>query len=716
MAGLEAVLRISAKDDAGSALAKVKAEIGALDKQIATFDKLGAAVGKVASATDPFVKSVAASSTALREQQMALTALRDGMESTAGAADAAASGQARLAEVTERATAVMVAQGSEAVRVSEQIQAAQRRASRAGAGGGAAGGFGKAINEYLPFAGPGILHETGKAIEAGATVQDEIARLAAAGAKPDQIKQAREDFIAFSKSHSGVSEADYLAGYRTAMTVAPTESFEMAGSGAIYRTALRNSGLPFAETDVENVMRMMDELGLKTQAERDSFLDNVLKVQQRFGSQISTGTWLSAVRNAKQSIYDWSPEFRNKLFPTLLQSSGEQGGTEMMTALSNYIGGHMQTSEFKSLIDAGFVPSKDIQFIHQKPVLRKGAHLFESDVFKKNIAQWAWDFHKEFMSRPGATEDQFGDLIAKMPRNMGALVSFMVHNQTRMLRDAEGIPLAAGSAAASDAYLGQNPGAGLSALGTAIEQFAASVTGPAVAAASPVLADLAHGVQLVAAASEQWAKDHPKEAVAGGGAAIAASLGVGGWLTFKLFTGIKNLLGFGGAAGEGAAAAAGAGEGVAAATGGGWLAAIGGALASAIEVAAPVILMRAIGETANPTTPAGAKYRVDTAWPSQREDMEKAWRAEKEWRADPEAAHARALGALSGGAARQDVSISGQAQVDQTLHVDISLEAGLRAEIDRLASLNFSVPLGQADTGRMDGDAAPRRGPGIGHM
>ena len=66
MAGLEAVLKISAKDDAGPALAKVKAQIAELDKQIAVFDKISAAVGKITKATDPMVRSIDASTRALR--------------------------------------------------------------------------------------------------------------------------------------------------------------------------------------------------------------------------------------------------------------------------------------------------------------------------------------------------------------------------------------------------------------------------------------------------------------------------------------------------------------------------------------------------------------------------------------------------------------------------------------------------------------------------
>ena len=698
MAGLEASLRITAKDEAGSALKQIKAQIAALDKSIATFDKLMTAAGKVAKATDPMISSIAASSKALNQQKLAVTELGESLTGLGGSADVAAGGQRALASATERTTAVMVAQGAEAVRISEQIAAAQRKSNAA-----ARGGARSKINEALPFPGPTILHETAKAAEAGGTVQEEIARLIAAGSTPAQIRKARDDFIAFSRTHSGVLEADYLAAYRDARVIAPTEAYEMTGLGARYRAALRNSGLSSTEYDVGNVLRIMDELGLKTNGDREEFLNSFLKSQQAFGSQISTETALAAYRNAKQSIYSWSPEFREKYFPTLLQSAGQQGGTEMMTALNNYVGHHMQKTEIESLVKAGFVRPQDVKTDHGRTTFRDNAKLFESDLFKSNIAQWAWDFHDLFMGRRGASEDKFDDLIAKMPRNMAGLIAFLVHNRSRIQRDAETLGLPIGLAAAEDKSLAQNPAAGLDALKNSLTQFAAAMTAPGMDAVGPGLQSLAHGVQAMAAAYEEWSKAHPKAAEAASVGGMAGAAGAGGWLTWKLFTGIGRLFGFGGgAAGEGTAAGIAAG----AAGGGGVLSALGAAVLTGAEALAPVIMMRAIGEAANPTTAAGAKYRVDTAWATQMWDIERGRRAEQAWRADPEAARGRAMMALGSGGVSVDVR--GAAQVDQTLHVDVSLAPGLQATLDAVRSFVFSVPM--APTGRSDSDAAPQRG------
>ena len=68
-------------------------------------------------------------------------------------------------------------------------------------------------------------------------------------------------------------------------------------------------------------------------------------------------------------------------------------------------------------------------------------------------------------------------------------------------------------------------------------------------------------------------------------------------------------------------------------------------------------------------------------------------------------------------AAPRSVSVSGAAQVEQTLRLDVhvDLDPALGARIDHLAggAMDFSVPLGAAPTGRMDADAAPNRTGGM---
>jgi hypothetical protein len=396
--------------------------------------------------------------------------------------------------------------------------------------------------------GGGMLAAVKEALGMGATTQERVAQLKAAGATPAEIDTARKDFLDFAAKHAGVTEADYLATYKDARVIAPAEAFEMAQLGGRYRSALRNSGLSSSEEDVGNVMRIMDELGMKGMPEREQFLDSFLKSQQAFGGQIQTETALAAYRNAKQSIYGWSPEFREKLFPTLLQSTGQQGGTEMMTALNNYIGGHMQANELKTLIGAHFVDNKDLVWDHNKPGLRPGAHLFEADTFKSNIAQWAWDFHNHFMKRKGATEDKFDDLIAKMPRNMAGLIAFLVHNEARIKRDEQTLEKPTGLAAGDDAAMKDNPVSAFGALTDSLKQLAAAATSPLMTKAAAAMTSLAETIQSFSSGYSEWAKSNPDLARRVSSAGIGG-LAVGGWtLLTGAFQGLTSGFGLKGSA------------------------------------------------------------------------------------------------------------------------------------------------------------------------
>jgi hypothetical protein len=68
-------------------------------------------------------------------------------------------------------------------------------------------------------------------------------------------------------------------------------------------------------------------------------------------------------------------------------------------------------------------------------------------------------------------------------------------------------------------------------------------------------------------------------------------------------------------------------------------------------------------------------------------------------------------------AAPASVTVNGQAQVEHTLNVNITLDPALRGEIDQVRNGQaFTVPLIGGGSGRMDSDAGPHRVGGVGHM
>ena len=120
-----------------------------------------------------------------------------------------------------------------------------------------------------------------------------------------------------------------------------------------------------------------------------------------------------------------------------------------------------------------------------------------------------------------------------------------------------------------------------------------------------------------------------------------------------------------------------------------------------------ILWLRDLGEAINPTTPQGAPYRTDTKWATQREDFERATRAEKDLHQgeDMEAHRGRALHDLG----PQHISVDGHAELEVPVRVMVEASAELRAVVADMRSLRASIPLSGPSGGRMDSDAAPRR-------
>jgi hypothetical protein len=705
MANLDAVLRITAQNDTGKVLEAIKKEIAEMATSIVDIEKAMLSVGRISGEMNLFRDD---------GQREAIDAAVHNMERLVTLTEKASAAQRSLAQNARSAAAAMSREGGGGGGGVGGGGGPRVVVGRAGGGGGRHRGVLGVAEEFAPFAGPELEEGVKAYFHAGATVEEQIARLKAAGVGGGDIDRARTEYRDFAKKHAGVLESDYLGFFKDATTIAPGESHDMAQLGALYKTSLRNSGISSSEYDVGNVLRIMDELGLKSQGDRVGFLDNFLKSQQAFGNQINTETALAAYRNAKQSIYGWSPDFRDKYFPTLLQSAGQQGGTEMMTALNNFVGGHMSHAELTSLADAGFVDRKDLM-VNPKTGdikgLKKGAHLFEKDMFEKNIAQWSWDFHDEFMKRKGSTEEGFSDLIAKMPRNMAGLVAFLNHNRDRIQRDAQTLEKPIGFKAADNAFLGENPVAGLEALKTAIEQFAGAVSEPAMKAVGTNLGALAQGIQTMAASYGDFAKQHPELARNTAVAAGAAGAGAAGWSLWKLYSGVSNLLGFG--------AGAGVGEGGAAAGG-----LLGGAFAPLTALAG---LAYELGNSksdlnawmkenlnSHPAAPVAddwattGKWRTQVAYARQWEDHPYIGA----WGRDMENAHARAMS----GPADQHGPVEAlplHGDVTGKFEVVVSSSSELLSVFNNVKQLVTQIPLNPNATGhsgRMDSDATPPGG------
>jgi hypothetical protein len=456
----------------------------------------------------------------------------------------------------------------------------------------------------------------------------------------------------------------------------------------------------------------MDELSLPPD-EQEKLLDRFAKVKQLYGNNISGETYLAAQRRSSMAAYGWDDKFRENYFPFMLQSLGVTGGNDIMTAYSNYVGKHMQHSEMLNLAKYGFIRPQDevLNKVGDIKALKPGAHVWEEDVMKANPAQWSWDMHKKFMSRKGATEDQFSSFVATLPRAMGAMVEFFTHGQGLAARDLALGKNPVGLAAAGNEYAAQNPIAALGALRTSIEQFGAALTAGPVQQAGAQLVSLAQHITEAAAAVEKFETDHPvitKNATTGAevvGGVLGLGLAASGakWLAGKALGGLGLGWLFGGG---GAAAGAVAGAETGAETGsllGPW-GTVGGAV---VGGAAGALGLEYLWKNRDSVFGSGRPYGPQLP---------------ADWSPHPSRAWTPSGVALSGGAdnaklsaaSAMPVNVSGQADINQQLTIRVDPSPWFKAMVDQaLQNSQTLVPLIGGGAGAMDSDAGPHRsGPG----
>ena len=222
---------------------------------------------------------------------------------------------AGLRRAAAEQTEILTKQASEQATIQREAARAQKESRHLAAGiaGGVGGGILGAV------VGGETLQAIREAAGQGFTVDDRIAQLRNTGTVSDaDIEKSRAQYREFSKTHAGVSEADWLAARKDAATTAPDDTDLLTELSARYRSALRNSHLPVGEHDITSANRIMDEMALKTPAQREHFMDQLVKMQQRFGDTVPIGTYLSAIQNSKSAKFGWSQEFTDKYLPTLI--------------------------------------------------------------------------------------------------------------------------------------------------------------------------------------------------------------------------------------------------------------------------------------------------------------------------------------------------------------------------------------------------------------
>jgi hypothetical protein len=745
MAGLEAVLRITAKDDAGPALTKVKEQIAQLDKSIAVFDKMALSVGKVSKSTDPLLTSINASVRSMNEARTAATELAGGLEKIGAGSETAAGAQRTLGAAIMSTTRMMVAQGTEAVRVAEKIAMSQKKAVRGTREGGVGGGL---IAGLAPF----VAGEAGiKAIDVGASLEQLKVRVReVSGGDKAESSFAEALAAEVAQKYPIITQAKALDTY---LELRPN-----AGNPINQETARRNLmtvsqaqtaaaviGTEITPEDAQNLLKAVEGSGRAGDPTAvGKMFDSYLKAKQVFGSAISTDKIRDYVQNAKSANFGiGEEEFFWQDIVRMTEGNASRLGNETAQTMQTLLGGHakMQTAQWltnlgladgftksgggnatiKGLHGADTLQLNNIDWVNKYlvPALKTHGYLTES-VLKKKEDLLRKD--SPGMSEEAIKERAMDAAIADAAMKSGArttVTDLLTHgavNAPLINRDVAQMKGASGLSAAAD--IGQNPVAALKELTGAISNFAATVVSPAVAAAAPLMDQLAKAIANISKTVGEFNKNNPTAAAAEGPAAAAAA----GWLTWKGMgvagRGLMRMLGLGGGAAAGGVAGAEAGAEAGAFGGplGMLVGAIGAGLAADYIANGDKSYFGRLRSTIFPPAGPGAPLALPAAT-----------LASPTGTLFNPPSHLTTLGpgrdvhSPTGEHAYYppdhppQVSVSGEAQVEHTVHLDVSLEPGLMATINQIKnSLGFTEPLIGGGSGRMDSDAGPHRGTGGG--
>lgn len=559
-------------------------------------------------------------------------------------------------------------------------------------------------------------HGVQRAVPAAVTLQGAITQFKMGNQNPEELKQALEKSAALSAQYPAVPQAEIMNMIRVQRGV--TGSFHEALSVIDDNVRLRQVASAVAPGhDIGDGMEQLNkalEIAGVTQdpARHHRYMDSIAKMIQTFpASSLKFEDIAQVVRKSTGAAKGWSEEFFAGTMPTLSSIlTGNSAGNAISTAYSAIVAGRMKQSAIVAMQKYGLVDKSKI--IRTKTGATKGLQaggvkgwqLFQQDPYR-----WAHEVLEPPLTAKGAiTPEQREAAIAQMfsDRHARFLMSTLLgnkdaHGHDQFQKDRELIKGSEGLASA-DLNKERDAGTAISGVTGAFTNFLATITSPLVNAAIPALNLLAERLNAIGKA----AQDNP---LLGGALGVAGAAGAAGAGVVATRSGIslaRSILGTGGAAETAGTAGAAETAGAATAAGSAWARMLGAAGGVIGRAAGPLGAMYALGEELHPMTPQSAPYRLDTAWPTQREDLERSRREQIE----------RHQGAnMEGVRGLEMLRVQGEAKItsEGTFKVEI-VNGNLRPVIEQIVDSRIaSVQLqgaanktGAGSTGRSSSDAA----------
>ena len=509
---------------------------------------------------------------------------------------------------------------------------------------------------------------TYEALKAGADYQSELAKLRNAGIDGDELDAADKQALALSGRYPNVGRVEAMEEYRALRSVAgrPEEVPSLMPTVIAAVSAMKALGV---DTEaMPNLYKAAETLGQTRDPEKfERFIDSFVKMQQYAGHTITPETVQKFAQQMKLSGAVVSDEFIERMMFLLAQETGSRGGAGLAGAMKEF-SGHIGGEEAAEWERLGFLKDDDLLHTNTGAVkgLKPGHDIANWEQALSDPDLFVWTKLIPAMEKAGVTSPlaQIKEVQTLYGNERAsAIIGKLIQQEAQFKTHLANLQGVAGTAGA-DATL-ETAAVGVKSLGVQLLNLGGSLTQGLMIPIADVTSAMARALGRANIPLAQLMKGLPPEAdMTPAQRAEMAEIH----------------------------------QREAEATRRGFEDRFPGAFGAPHTVED---IMRAPSRHA-----LGEAYRVQAAMEADREAARGAARMTLQPLPPP----------LAG--APQSVSVSGAAQVEQTLHLDlhVDLDPALRARIDNLdgGSSTFTVPL-SAPTGRMDNDASPLRG-GTGGM
>jgi hypothetical protein len=414
--------------------------------------------------------------------------------------------------------------------------------------------------------GAGLLHETKRAVEAGADLQSERVRMAVAGIPQPEISAGEQQAFDLAAKYPNMSPAEILQSYKETRSVLlkPSETAPLMDTVVSAKSAMKQLGMgEEAANALQYAVKSAEVLGRAQDPKRfKAYIDSFIRALEVSGKTLTPEDMFHFSQQMKAASVTLSDRFINTVGMSMVQDMGSRAATGLAQFVGMMVGGYSQGQKrsLTDMLQLGMVKRRDLEWGRDGiKGLRPGRHPQHWREAITEPDKYVNDYLVPILKAHGITslQDQIAEVLRLYPNKAASnIIAKLVQQALSFEQHAVNYGNALGLEGA-EKLLHQDPAAALSGFTTSIQTLMSALTSPAVTAATPMLFSLASSIGSFGKALESFDKVHPELAKWTGGAAIAGGLGLGGLGVYKMFSGFAGGFGLQGSATalDGAAAA-----------------------------------------------------------------------------------------------------------------------------------------------------------------